>query len=95
MTFFEDAALSNPINNPSSYTNTSNPQTVYAVVTNTTTGCNSSTPFDIIVDPKPDLATPSDFASCDDDGSNDGYYDLPLDGYIAGILVLNRRPITR
>lgn len=86
VTFFEDAALSNPINNPSSYTNTSNPQTVYAVVTNTTTGCNSSTPFDIIVDPKPDLATPSDFASCDDDGSNDGYYDLPLDGYIAGIL---------
>lgn len=87
VTFYTDAALTNQITNPSAYTNVTNPQLIYAQVTNTTTGCSNSGAFDIIVNPKPDLAVPNDFATCDDElNDNDGYYQYPLDVLITGIL---------
>ena len=85
--FYTDAALTNLIANPTAYTNTTNPQTIYAQVTNTSTGCSNSAPFDIIVNPKPQLTAPADFATCDNElNDNDGYYLYPLDALIPGIL---------
>ncbi|WP_298307986.1 T9SS type B sorting domain-containing protein [Flavobacterium sp.] len=87
VTFYTDAALTNQIANPSAYTNVTNPQLIYAQVTNTTTGCSNSAAFDIIVNPKPDLVAPNDFATCDDElNDNDGYYQYPLDLLLPGIL---------
>ncbi len=72
--FYEDPALLIPITNPSAYPNTSNPQTIYVQVTNNTTTCKSSIGnFNLVVNPKPIVATPMpDMKSCDTDGVNDG-----------------------
>ncbi len=87
VTFYTDAAHTNQITNPTAYTNTSNPQVIYVVVTNDQTGCTNSTAFDIMVNPKPDLTPPPTFATCDDEvADNDGYYLYPLDVLIPGIL---------
>ncbi|NMH23736.1 hypothetical protein, partial [Flavobacterium solisilvae] len=70
--FYEDATLTTLITNPSVYTNLTNPQTIYVVVTNTnaaaTTRCPSEVgSFILQVNPKPIVATQlADFASCDD-----------------------------
>jgi gliding motility-associated-like protein len=96
--FYEDAALTIAINNSSSYTNTSNPQTIYVVVTNTITGCTSEVgQFELQVNPKPAIALElADFASCDDiDGVNDGqtlYNGNPLSDYIDDILGATQSP---
>ena len=72
--FFEDAAHTIPINNPSAYSNTSNNQTIYVVVTNTITGCKSDVgSFTLVVNPKPIVVTAMpDMTQCDTDGVNDG-----------------------
>ncbi|SDH74133.1 T9SS type B sorting domain-containing protein [Winogradskyella thalassocola] len=45
----------NPILNPGSYTNTSNPQTLFAKVTNATTGCFDAVPFELIINQPPQI----------------------------------------
>jgi gliding motility-associated-like protein len=72
--FYEDPALTIAITNPTAYPNTSNPQTIYVQVTNTTTGCKSLIGnFNLVVNPKPIIATlMPDMSSCDTDGVNDG-----------------------
>jgi hypothetical protein len=45
----QDANNNNPIPNPSSYQNISNPQTIYVRLEDTTTGCSASTSFNLIV----------------------------------------------
>jgi gliding motility-associated-like protein len=89
LAFYLDATLNTPI--PSTFTNTNttgNTQTIYVVATNTLTGCKSPvSQFTIMVNPKPTLAVPSDFATCDDElNDNDGYYLYPLDVLIPDIL---------
>src|SRR5690606_27846065 len=42
-------AEENAIDNPSSYFNTSNPQTIYALVHNIQTGCSTIKTFDLII----------------------------------------------
>ena len=70
-----DAALGiNPITNTSNFTNTiPNQQTIYVRVENTSTSCFvSSTSFDLIVNPIPEVNIPDDVIFCDDglvDGS--------------------------
>ena len=72
--FYENATLTAPINNPSAYNNTSTPQTIYVVITNTTTGCQSQVgQFNIKVNPKPLTALQMPpMNQCDYDGTNDG-----------------------
>ena len=56
----------------SPYTNISNPQTIYARITNDNTECFELTDFDLNVNLGPDFRAPSDFILCDnlDDGDD-------------------------
>jgi valyl-tRNA synthetase len=77
-----------PIPNPTTYTNLTNPQTIYVRVVNNTTGCvNSTGVFQILVNPKPTATMPSaPIANCDTDGTNDGFYEVNLTALDAGVL---------
>ena len=74
VSYYEDAGLSILISNPATYTNLTNPQTIYVEVTNTITGCKSDIgQFNILVNPKPDINfVMPDMKECDYDGVNDG-----------------------
>ncbi|TYB79942.1 T9SS type B sorting domain-containing protein [Bizionia myxarmorum] len=52
------------------FTNTTNPQEVYAKITDNATGCFEIIPFDLTVNPGPDFNVPTDYNLCDntDDG---------------------------
>jgi gliding motility-associated-like protein len=90
--FYENAALTIAIN-PTTYTNLTNPQTIYVVVTHTPTGCKSPvTPITLEVNPKPVINVPANFATCDTDGTNDGYWAYPLDVLIPNII--GTQPVT-
>ncbi len=70
--YFEDAALTIPIDKNSDYTNTSSPQTIYVRVENITDAtCNATASFLIEVGANPEYNSPSSFLICDD-SSNDG-----------------------
>jgi gliding motility-associated-like protein len=95
--FYEDAALTIPINNASTYTNLTNPQTIYVQITNDATTCRSVVgQFNILVNPKPTInIVMADMLECDYDGVNDGlmlYTQNPtnaqpsLAGYVDDIL---------
>ena len=58
----------NPL--PSPYRNISNPQTIYARITNDNTGCFELTDFQLDVNLGPDFVEPTDFILCDN--LNDG-----------------------
>jgi gliding motility-associated-like protein len=98
--FYEGPGTANLIANASAYTNTSNPQTIFVVITNTDTGCVSDIgSFSIEVNPKPELTTLQNFETCDNiDGVNDGmmFYDdnpLGLADYIDDILGATQAPL--
>lgn len=65
--FYTDSNLSNQINSPSSFTNTSNPQMVYVRARNRDTGCEGSTTLELEVLPKPFVALPPNVILCSDD----------------------------
>lgn len=65
----------NTIPNPTVYSNTMNPQTVYARVSENTFGCASVEPFDLII-ASITAGTPMDMIACDLD--NDGFFDYDL-----------------
>ncbi|OZV71149.1 choice-of-anchor L domain-containing protein, partial [Winogradskyella aurantia] len=53
------------------YNNITNPQTVVAVLTDTTTGCTSNVPFELVVNRLPNVVAPTPLEVCDD-GVPDG-----------------------
>lgn len=55
----------NPIQNPESYKNISNPQTVYVRLTNTISGCHLSIPLDLIVNLPPQFNPIETVSICD------------------------------
>ncbi|WP_299122234.1 choice-of-anchor L domain-containing protein, partial [uncultured Winogradskyella sp.] len=59
------------------YTNTSNPQPIVAVLTNTMTSCRSSTTFNLVVNALPVLVAPTALEVCDD-GTPDGLTEMDL-----------------
>ncbi|WP_425077817.1 T9SS type B sorting domain-containing protein [Psychroserpens sp. S379A] len=62
----EDAELDqNAIADPTAYTNTSTPQTIYVRVENDITECYTIVTFDIIVNPLPDVVAVTDFILCE------------------------------
>ncbi|WP_298491423.1 hypothetical protein, partial [uncultured Dokdonia sp.] len=64
----------NDIANPTAFSNSSNPQTIYYSLENATTGCttfdfvNLAMSFELIVNQNPVLTTPTELQVCDDDG---------------------------
>jgi len=54
----------NPLSSP--YTNSVNNQNIYAKITNAITGCFDVVSFHLVVNPKPDTATPTPLEACDD-----------------------------
>lgn len=77
----------NELTGLSSYTNTSNPQTVHVRVTNPLTGCYAVTDFDLVVNDAPEISTPGDLQVCDET-SNDGISEFDLTNQDADILGL-------
>ena len=69
---------------PRYYTNTSNPQTIHARVTNTLTGCYDTVSFEINVIPAPTVTNAPDIIICDDD--QDGFYIVDLEQQIPNIV---------
>ncbi|RCW89726.1 T9SS type B sorting domain-containing protein, partial [Winogradskyella arenosi] len=68
-----DAATgANPIVNTTSYTNTSNPQTIYVRLYNPTVGCEDVGTFDLEVNLPPVAVQPTQLSLCDDLGEMPG-----------------------
>ena len=86
--FYTDAARLNEIPNSNSYSNTSNPQTVYVEVVNDRTGCTSNAELVISVSVTGSFDT--ELVVCDDDGIEDGFYNFDLS--IADSDVVNGLP---
>lgn len=59
------------------YTNTTNPQQVYARVANTATGCFRVLPLTLVVNTS--QAPAVTLARCDDDGTEDGFFSFDID----------------
>ncbi|MEI2419273.1 hypothetical protein V6O07_03295, partial [Arthrospira platensis SPKY2] len=72
LTFAQAQAGTNAIANPAAFANTANAQTLHVRVTNTDTGCFSTTLLDVRVEPLPLLNLPTVIPSlCD--GNQDGF----------------------
>jgi gliding motility-associated-like protein len=81
--YYEDAAYTNQIPNPTAYTNSNpNQQTIYVRVTNNNPNnvdCNADTSFEIEVKPLPNaLTTTFELIQCDEDGTPDGIVNFNL-----------------
>ncbi|SDI16690.1 PKD domain-containing protein, partial [Winogradskyella thalassocola] len=79
VSYYANAADASTGTNPiiGGYTNTSNPQSIIAVLTNTLTGCTSDLTFDLVVNPLPALVVPTALEVCDD-GTPDGLTEMDL-----------------
>lgn len=74
----------NPITNPTAYTNISNPQTIYTRITEGASGCNNLDSFEIRIGNV--VFTPVDDLVLCDDSTNDGFEVFDLTSQSAGIL---------
>src|SRR5690606_19109416 len=61
--------------NPASYTNTSNPQTIY-VRAQFYPNCYNTISFELNVYQNPEIITPTDYVICDDDGNGSEIFNL-------------------
>jgi gliding motility-associated-like protein len=94
-TLLDAEAGTNAIVNPETYTNTSNPQTIYVRLTDNETGCYKVSSFEIEISVGPVANLPTPLDSCDDLGEpNDGIttFDLTqkedeITGGVAGVEV--------
>jgi gliding motility-associated-like protein len=79
VTYYLDAALASPILTPNTFSNTSNPQTIYAeIVNNNNSSCSKIISFVIEVNALPTITDYFEFKQCDEDGLADGYTDFNL-----------------
>ncbi len=68
VSYFEDAALTIPINKNLPYANTTaTTQTIFAKLENNNTSCSSSIPFNLVVLQLPNVNSPITLKQCDDD----------------------------
>ncbi|MDP2160642.1 MAG: T9SS type B sorting domain-containing protein, partial [Flavobacterium sp.] len=76
--YFSEADADNNQNPLSdNYQNVANPQTIWILVTNETTGCSNKTVLDLRVEPRPILQLPlGGLTLCDDNGEGYGNFDL-------------------
>ncbi|TRW21864.1 hypothetical protein FMM05_19585, partial [Flavobacterium zepuense] len=78
VTYFTDEALTNQINTPEAFANTSNPQTIYAVLTNTQTECFETISFTIQITNPVTAGEPEDLTACDQDEDGFTLFNLTL-----------------
>jgi len=76
--YYEDAGFTSEISPADNYTNTSNPQTIYVLVTDVITGCTSETSFQLIVNLSPTINDPSAYELCDENNTGDGVEEFDL-----------------
>jgi len=90
LSYYTDASLSavSQITTPSAFTNTSDPQIIYVVATNNSTGCQSDVAQMTLAVEEAAFATgPQIVSTCDDyDNPYDGVYQLDLTSYADEIL---------
>ena len=81
ISYFEDAALTIPIVNPTAYSNISNPQTIFIVVEDQepTNLCTSQTTLTLVVVDAPTLVPPSELELCDAITPEDGFEPFDLE----------------
>ena len=81
ISYFEDAALTIPIVNPTAYSNISNPQTIFIVVEDQepTNLCTSQTTLTLVVVDAPTLVPPSELELCDAITLEDGFEPFDLE----------------
>ncbi|MFD1614336.1 T9SS type B sorting domain-containing protein [Gelatiniphilus marinus] len=73
--FYTDAARTNEVDG-NAFTNTSNPQTIYAEVVNDATRCSS--PSELTLNVSVTDSGDTQLIVCDDDGTEDGFYNFNL-----------------
>lgn len=66
----------NPITNPTTYNNTSNPQQIHMRLFNTITGCFVIDVLELSIDPGVQAGTPENLIACDGDGDGFEIFDL-------------------
>lgn len=76
--YLSESDLNNNINaiDGSNFSNFENPQTIYALVTNTVTGCSSTA--EVTLEVSATAANDAQLFACDDDGAEDGFYTFNL-----------------
>jgi gliding motility-associated-like protein len=74
----------NTIATPTTYSNTSTPQTIFVRIANDTTGCFVVVDFDLIVNPLPNVTAVTNLIACED--NTDGFYDFDLESKTTEIL---------
>ena len=76
--YLSETDLNNNINpiDGNNFANFENPQTIYALVTNTTTGCTSTA--EVTLEVSVTAANDAQLLACDDDGNEDGFYTFNL-----------------
>lgn len=84
--YYESQADAENQNNtlPLFYNNISNPEQIFALVTNPDTGCTDIVDFTITIIPAPTVSQPTDIIICDDD--QDGFFIVDLTSKISEIV---------
>lgn len=86
LTVQDAQAGTNPINNPASFSNSQNPQTIYMRLAHTATGCYSISQFSIAVNPLPVFTNPQNIVlnleECDADNLDDQSYIFNLNKHL-------------
>ena len=79
ITYYEDAALTLEIVNPTAYSNISNPQTIFIVVEGIPNGCRSETTLVLLVAAAPTIFPPTELEVCDAITLLDGFEPFDLE----------------
>ncbi|WP_026991198.1 T9SS type B sorting domain-containing protein [Flavobacterium subsaxonicum] len=74
--YYTNPDFTGQINNPLAYANTSNPQTIYATLTNNQTDCSNSIEFTIEVTNPVTAGIPQDLFLCDSNGNGSEFFYL-------------------
>jgi gliding motility-associated-like protein len=76
---YSEADARSAINNITApISNANSPQEIYVTVENLDTGCFSYAPFNLIVNPLPNITTPANLKVCDNDANINGITDINL-----------------
>jgi gliding motility-associated-like protein len=85
VSYYEDAALTVAVTNATSYTNITNPQTLFVVVVDTLNGCTGETTLELQVNLPPVLVAPTPLELCDVNNPGDEMEAFDLESKTAEI----------
>lgn len=84
--FYRDAATSNEITSNPFTNTTAYSQIIYVSISNNSTLCSNTFPFELIVRDAATATMPDPVTVCDEDGTNDGYFAFNLNSLNAEVL---------